>query len=115
MPRRRNAAIQLSLVSDADLVAFLTIFATLFVAELTDKDALLILALATKTKPRTVFAAGSITFIITTAIIVAVGSILIRFIPILWIKVVGGIIMLAYAAWEIRELAEDKSSIEEEE
>ncbi len=82
--------------------AFLTAFAAVFVAELTDKDALLLLALATKTKPKTIFAAGSITFVMTTAIIVLAGSALVIYVPILWIKVAGGVIMLAYAVWELR-------------
>ncbi len=91
------------LATSADLFgAILTIFAAVFVAELTDKDALLLLALATKTKPKTIFAAGSITFVMTTAIIVLAGSALVIYVPILWIKVAGGVIMLAYAVWELR-------------
>jgi putative Ca2+/H+ antiporter (TMEM165/GDT1 family) len=90
--------------------AFLTICGTIFVAELTDKDALLLLALATKTKPLHVFAAGSIAFIATTTIIVVVGSALVRFIPIYWIKLAGGVIMLAYAGWEfVRGRGEEKN------
>src|ERR1700730_11020915 len=72
----------------------------MFIAELTDKDALFLLTLATKTKAVVVFAAGSIAFTITTAIIVLVGSALLSFIPVLWIKLVGGAIMVAYALWE---------------
>ncbi len=90
------------IVTSAEFGAFLTVFAAVFVAELADKDALLLLALATKTKPKTIFAAGSITFVITTAIIVLAGSVLIIYVPILWIKVAGGVIMLAYAVWELR-------------
>jgi putative Ca2+/H+ antiporter (TMEM165/GDT1 family) len=84
------------------LGTFLTIFAAVFVAELTDKDALLLVALATKTKPRTIFAAGSIAFVMTSVVIVLAGSVLIIYVPIFWIKVAGGAIMLAYALWELR-------------
>ena len=90
---------------NADLVsAFLTIFSAVFVAELTDKDALLLLAMATRTRPRTVFAAGSLAFVITTAIIVPAGSLLIIYVPIFWIKMAGGGIMLAYAVWELKRV-----------
>ena len=96
--------------------AFLTICGTIFVAELTDKDALLLLALATRTRPRYIFAAGSVAFIITTTIIVGVGSALVRFVPIYWIKLAGGVIMLGYAAWEyFRGQREEKNNESREE
>ncbi len=82
------------------LGAFLTIAGAIFVAELTDKDALFLLALATKTKPQFAFFAGSVAFTISSAIIVGIGSILVSFIPIFWIKTSGGVIMLAYAVWQ---------------
>jgi putative Ca2+/H+ antiporter (TMEM165/GDT1 family) len=82
------------------LGGFLTVFGAVFVAELTDKDALLLLSLATKMRPLVVFAAGSIAFTITSVVIVAFGSILVVYIPIYWIKLAGGAIMLAYAVLE---------------
>ncbi len=82
---------------------FLTVVGTIFIAELTDKDALLLLSLATKMRPILVFAAGSIAFTITSAIIVVLGSALVEYVPILWIKLAGGTIMLAYAALEYVE------------
>ncbi len=89
-------------ITSVTLTSFLTIFSAVFVAELSDKDALLLLALATRTKPITVFAAGSIAFIMTTAIIVPFGSVLILYVPILLVKVVGGVVMLLYAVWGLR-------------
>ena len=80
--------------------AFLTIAVTVFIAELTDKDALLLLNLATKMKPLTVFLAGSLAFTLTSAIIVTLGSILVVYVPIFWIKLAGGAIMLGYAVLE---------------
>jgi Ca2+/H+ antiporter, TMEM165/GDT1 family len=80
--------------------AFATIASAIFIAELTDKDALLLLALSTKIKPWTAFAAGSTAFAITTAIIVSIGYVLTSVFPVFWIKIVGGGIMIFYAAYE---------------
>jgi len=79
--------------------AFLTIASTIFVAELTDKDALLLLTLATKTRAWVVFAAGSVAFTITSTIIVSVGYLLVSVVPVSLITITGGVIMIAYAAW----------------
>jgi putative Ca2+/H+ antiporter (TMEM165/GDT1 family) len=89
---------------------FLTIVSTIFVAELTDKDALLLLSLGTKMKPLLVFAAGSIAFTITSAVIVLLGSALVAYVPIFWVKIAGGVIMLGYATLEyVRGLRVEKS------
>ena len=77
--------------------AFVTIVVTIFIAELTDKDALLLLTLATKIKPWTAFAAGSAAFTITSAIIVSVGYFLIQIVPIFWVRLVGGFVMISFA------------------
>jgi putative Ca2+/H+ antiporter (TMEM165/GDT1 family) len=93
---------------------FLTIVGTIFIAELTDKDALLLLSLGTRMRPFLVFAAGSIAFTISSVVIVLVGSVLIEHVPIFWVKIAGGVIMLAYAVLEylrglrIEESAEQK-------
>lgn len=94
---------------------FLTIVGTVFVVELTDKDALLLLSLATTKSARLVFAAGSIAFTITSAIIVLVGSALVSYIPILWIKLAGGTIMVAYAVWGYVRSTNAESSTKREE
>jgi putative Ca2+/H+ antiporter (TMEM165/GDT1 family) len=95
--------------------ALVTTAGTMFVAELTDKDALFLLALATKTKASVVFAAGSVAFTITTAIIVLLGSLLITVVPVFAIKLVGGLIMLAYAAFEYYRFSKQESSVDERE
>ncbi len=79
------------------LAPFLTVVVTIFVAELTDKDALLLLALATRIKPWTAFAAGSTAFTITSAVIVSVGYLLVRIVPVFWIRLAGGFVMIAFA------------------
>jgi putative Ca2+/H+ antiporter (TMEM165/GDT1 family) len=84
----------------ATLEAFVTVAGTIFVAELTDKDAMLLLTLATRNRAWFVFAAGSIAFTVTSAIIVLVGSVLAGVVPVLWIRAAGGAVMIAYAVWE---------------
>jgi putative Ca2+/H+ antiporter (TMEM165/GDT1 family) len=84
--------------------------APIFVAELTDKDALLLLSLATRVKPWVVFAAGSVAFTITSAIIVTVGYFLVSFLPVSLISLAGGLVMIAYGTWSFLE-----SNKEEEE
>lgn len=81
------------------LSALITIIPAIFVAELTDKDALLLLTLATRIKPQIVFVAGSVAFTITSAIIVAVGYFLVRVLPVPLITIAGGTIMIAYGVW----------------
>ena len=90
-----------------------TVASAVFVAELTDKDALLILTLATRYKPWFVFAAASVTFTITTAIIAVAGYFLVNVFPVYWIKIVGGAIMIGYGFWGFlrgseKELAEEE-------
>ncbi len=92
--------------------AFLTVVGTIFVAELTDKDALLLLTLATKVNVWRVFAAGSIAFTITSAIIVLVGSAIVVVVPIFWIKVAGGVIMLGYAFFQYARGLREEQNLE---
>lgn len=90
---------------------FLAIAGTIFLAELTDKDALLLLSLATKMEAPLVFAAGSISFLTSTAIIVLFGSVLTAYVPIFWVKIAGGTIMLGYALIEyVRGLSLEKKA-----
>jgi Ca2+/H+ antiporter, TMEM165/GDT1 family len=97
------------------LAALLTTGVTIFVAELTDKDALFLLALATKTKALVVFTAGSVAFTISTAIIVLLGSLLIAVVPVIAIKLVGGSIMLAYAVLEYYRFSNEERRVDERE
>lgn len=78
---------------------FLTVAGTLFIVELTDKDALLLFSLATTKRAWTVFAAGAVAFTLTSAFIVLVGSALVSYVPVPLVKIVGGGIMLAYGVW----------------
>ncbi len=98
------------------IAPFFTIAGTIFIAELTDKDALLLLALATRIRPRIAFAAGATAFTITTTIIVTVGYFLVSIVPVLWIRLAGGFVMIAFAAWQYlstkEEAVEEKRLLE---
>ena len=97
------------------LVDFLTVLVTIFVAELTDKDALLLLALATRIKPWTAFASGSVAFTITTTIIVSIGYVLTQFVPVMFIKVAGGFVMIGFAIYGyLSERREENRALTEE-
>jgi len=84
----------------------------IFIAELTDKDALLLLALATRIKQSLVFAAGVTAFTITTAIIVTIGQFLVSAFPVFWIKIAGGVIMIGYGLWEFFKVGKEKQEKE---
>ena len=99
----------------AALSAVLTVTGTMFVAELGDKDALFLLTLATKRRPLWVFAAGSLAFTLTTAIIVLVGSAIASFVPVVWVKLAGGVIMVGYAAWEYSRGSREAEEVERRE
>jgi putative Ca2+/H+ antiporter (TMEM165/GDT1 family) len=92
-----------------------TIAGTIFIVELADKDALFLLSLATTKSGWLVFAAGSISFTITSGIIVLVGSVLVSYIPVIWIKLAGGGVMLAYAIWGYVRGLKAERSIERQE
>lgn len=92
--------------------AFVTIVVTIFIAELTDKDALLLLTLATRIRSRTAFAAGSVAFTITSTIIVSVGYFLIRVVPIFWVRLVGGFVMIGFGIWGYERKGDDEKEEE---
>ncbi len=99
----------MSVLDFASLVpAFVTIVVTIFIAELTDKDALLLLTLATRIRPWTAFASGSVAFTITSAIIVSVGYFLIQVVPIFWVRLVGGCVMIGFALVEYLRHGDDE-------
>ena len=97
--------------------AIVTVAVAIFVAELTDKDAFLLLTLATRRKAWFVFCAGSFAFTVTTAIIVTSGYFILTVVPVLWIKLAGGVVMVSYGLWQFfqtgeeRELESEKSKV----
>jgi putative Ca2+/H+ antiporter (TMEM165/GDT1 family) len=101
-------------MADPSIASFATIAATLFVAELTDKDALLLLAVSTRVRARTAFLAGASAFLITTTIIVAAGSLIVAVVPVGWVRLAGGVVMLGYGLWEARGLV-GEAAVEQQE
>lgn len=99
---------------DPLLISFVTIAAALFVTELTDKDALLLLSVATRVRASVVFLAGAVAFVFDTAVIVLLGSLLLTVVPIFWVRIAGGVAMLAYGLWEARGLV-GKGAVDREE
>lgn len=91
------------------IVPFFTVVVTIFIAELTDKDALLLLTLATRIRPRIAFAAGATAFTITTTIIVTVGYFLVSVVPVFWIRLAGGVIMIVFAFWQYVSANEEEN------
>jgi putative Ca2+/H+ antiporter (TMEM165/GDT1 family) len=86
------------------LEAFSVILAValpIFIAELTDKDALLLIALSTRVRQSVVFVAGLVAFTITTSIVVSVGQLLVSIVPVVWVKIVGALIMIGYGFWQV--------------
>ncbi|HYC11048.1 MAG TPA: hypothetical protein VEC02_00085, partial [Nitrososphaerales archaeon] len=101
-------------MADFSLASFGAIAATLFIAELTDKDAFLLLAVSTKVRIRVAFLAGATSFIFTTTVIMTLGTLLITFVPVYWVRLAGGVVMLGYGAWQARGLVGEKTVEAEE-
>jgi Ca2+/H+ antiporter, TMEM165/GDT1 family len=93
---------------------FAAIAAALFVTELTDKDALLLLGVSARIGARTAFFAGVTAFLITTTLFVSLGSLLLVVVPVEWVRVAGGAVMLGYGAWEAKGVI-GMGAVEEEE
>jgi putative Ca2+/H+ antiporter (TMEM165/GDT1 family) len=89
-------------LADPLAASFAAIAVAIFVTELTDKDALLLLLLSTRLNTSLVFAAGAVAFAFTTTVIVSVGAFLVIAVPITWIRLAGGAVMLGYGVWEGR-------------
>jgi putative Ca2+/H+ antiporter (TMEM165/GDT1 family) len=89
---------------DLAISSFLAVAGAIFVAELTDKDALLLLSLATRIPSYVAFIAGSLAFTITTTIIVLVGAVVVTLVPIWLVTLAGGLVMVGYGLWEARGL-----------
>jgi Ca2+/H+ antiporter, TMEM165/GDT1 family len=101
-------------LADISLASFVLIAGTLFITELTDKDSLLLIAVSTRVRARIAFFAGATAFIITTTIIVTLGSLLIEVVPVEWVRIAGGIVMIGYGLWEARGLVGQRAVESEE-
>jgi Ca2+/H+ antiporter, TMEM165/GDT1 family len=93
---------------------FATMASVIFVAELTDKDAFLLLAISSKVRWLVAFLAGASAFTLTTLIFVSAGSVVVSFVPVYWVRLAGGVVMLAYGLWEATGLVGERVVREEE-
>jgi Ca2+/H+ antiporter, TMEM165/GDT1 family len=93
-------------MADFNLVNVVVIASALFVAELTDKDAFLLLSMSTRVRARLAFFAGVTAFAMTTALFVTLGTVLISVVPVIWVKAAGGAVMIGYGVWELRGVLE---------
>jgi Ca2+/H+ antiporter, TMEM165/GDT1 family len=84
--------------------SFGAIAVTIFLAELVDKDAFLLITVSTKIKAHVAFLAGVAAFVMTTTLFVTLGTVLIAFVPVYWVRLAGGVVMLGYGFWEARAL-----------
>lgn len=91
-------------MADFTLASFATIAGAIFVAELADKDAFLLIAVSMKTRALLAFLAGVVAFTVNTTILVTLGSVLVAVVPVYWVRLAGGLVMIGYGLWEAREL-----------
>jgi putative Ca2+/H+ antiporter (TMEM165/GDT1 family) len=91
-------------MADLALASLGAIAGAIFVAELTDKDAFLLIGVSMKMKAWVAFLAGITAFTITTTLFVTLGSILVTVVPVYLIRDAGGVVMLAYGLWQARGL-----------
>jgi Ca2+/H+ antiporter, TMEM165/GDT1 family len=91
-------------LADFTLTSLGVVAFALFLAELTDKDAFLLITVSTKIKVWVAFLAGATAFATTTALFVVVGSVLVTVVPVYWIRLAGGVAMIGYGLWEARGL-----------
>jgi Ca2+/H+ antiporter, TMEM165/GDT1 family len=86
------------------LTSFGAIAGTIFLAELVDKDAFLLITVSTKMRAHIAFLAGVTAFVMTTTLFVTLGTVLVAFVPVYWVRLAGGVVMLGYGFWEARAL-----------
>lgn len=97
------------------LTSFGAIAGSIFLAELADKDAFLLITVSTKVRVRIALLAGVTAFTVNTALFVTIGAALTALIPVYWVRLAGGVVMLAYGLWEARALVGLREVQEQEE
>ncbi len=85
------------------MTAFLTVFLSVFIAELGDKTQLATLLFASdaKNSPWLVFAAAALALVACTAVNVALGSVAERYLTVIPLKLIAGIGFIAIGAWTV--------------
>jgi putative Ca2+/H+ antiporter (TMEM165/GDT1 family) len=93
------------------------VFCTIFALEFVDRTNLANIALSSRSPPLQVWIGAALAFLVSTAIAVVLGTLILSFLlpEILYIKVGGGALILAYGAWSLlkvmpEELGDEKVS-----
>jgi putative Ca2+/H+ antiporter (TMEM165/GDT1 family) len=90
------------------MTALLVAFGLVFVAELGDKSQLLVLAFASRYRPRLVvpaiFAATAAMHLVS----VGIGSAAGRVLPLFWVQVVSGVAFILFGLWSLRPEGEEE-------
>lgn len=95
----------------ADLAAFAVAFGLVFLAELGDKTQLVIVGLASKGRPVRVVAGAAAAFLVLTALAVAVGEALGRWVPGTVVALVGGALFLLFGVLVLRGRDEEAGPV----
>lgn len=93
----------------------LTVFAVIFLFEIVDRTNFAMVSLSGKHPPLEVWTGAALAFVVSSAISVAVGAAIVHLLPtyLVWVKVAGGAILIAFGAREIlgkEEEAEEASA-----
>ncbi len=81
---------------------FLIVFGVVGGLELFDRTSFALIAIAARSRPLPTFAGGALAFVGSTVVAVTVGTVLADVLGpgrIGWLRVAGGVVLLAYAAW----------------
>lgn len=91
-------------MSYAPLAGFLLVFAVIGGTELIDRTFFALVGLATRYHPGQLWAGASLAFVLTTLLAIGIGDALVRAFSgdLFWVRLGGGIFLLAYAAYLYR-------------
>jgi putative Ca2+/H+ antiporter (TMEM165/GDT1 family) len=97
------------------LTAGAIVFVTIFVFEFFDKTNLGNVAMSAKSSPFHVWVGAAIAFLVSTTIAVTIGTLILAFLlpQILYVKVGGGALLVAYGAWCLLKARKDEPAKEE--
>ena len=98
------------------MTAFLSSLFIVFLAELGDKTQFLVMAFAARYRWTQVLAGALAATAATHLLAVAAGGLIVRFVPLSWVKIAAGVAFLAFGAWTLwPEKGEDEAEEAREE
>ena len=88
----------------------LTVFAVIFLFEIVDRTNFAMVSLSGKHPPFQVWTGAALAFVVSSAISVAVGAAIVHLLPtyLVWVKVAGGTVLIAFGAREVLEKEEEE-------